>query len=93
MLIRTMQRRGQRKEEPLDDVLVTASPALLKTSVVMLLHENVFTPQEFMDELSAEYGLSIYPEDIEELLSLPDNTLATQKIINFRSMLKLKSED
>lgn len=49
-LIRIMQRRGLRKEEPLDDVLVTASPALLKTSVMMLLQENVFTPEEFMVE-------------------------------------------
>ena len=36
-LIRVMQRRGLRKEEPLDDTLITASPALLKTSVIMLL--------------------------------------------------------
>jgi len=51
-LIRIMQRRGLRKEEPLDDTLITASPALLKTSVIMLLQENVFTPAEFMEELS-----------------------------------------
>ena len=93
MLLRTMQRRGQRKEEPLDDVLVTASPALLKTSVIMLLQEDVFTAQAFMDELSSDYGLSIYPEDIEELLSLPDHTLAPQKIINIGSLLKFKSEN
>lgn len=48
-LIRIMQRRGQRKEEPLDDVLITAAPALLKASVMMLLQENVFTAKEFMD--------------------------------------------
>ena len=92
-LIRTMQRRGQRKEEPLDDVLVTASPALLKTSVIMLIQEDVFTPQEFMDELSTSYGLSIYPEDIEVLLDLPENTLAPQKIINISTYLKLKSNN
>ncbi len=91
MLLRTMQRRGQRKEEPLDDVLVTASPALLKTSVILLLKESVFTPQEFMDELSAGYGLSIYPEDVEELLNLPDHTLAMQNIISISSYLKTKA--
>lgn len=90
MLLRTMQRRGQRKEEPLDDVLVTASPALLRTSVIMLLQESVFTPQEFMDELSSDYGLSIYPEDVEELLNLPDHTLALQNIINISAFLKTK---
>lgn len=86
MLIRIMQRRGQRKEEPLDDVLTTAMPSLLKASVIMLLQENVFTPQEFMKELSAEYGLSINAEEVEYLLGLPNGTLVESKIINFPSI-------
>ena len=85
-MIRVMQRRGIRKEEPLDDVLITAGPALLKTSVMILLHEKVFTPQEFMEELSDEYGLSIYPEDVEDLLDLPKGTLAPDKTINFPTL-------
>lgn len=89
-LIRTMQRRGQRKEEPLDDVLITASPALLKTSVVMLLQENVFTPQEFMSELADNYNLSINPSEVEYLLNLPAGTLAPPKIIDITS-LQLKN--
>ena len=80
-LIKIMQKRGQRKEEPLDDVLITASPALLKTSVVMLLQENVFTPKEFMDELSINFELSINPEEVEYLLDLPAGTLVPPKII------------
>jgi len=86
MLIRIMQRRGQRKDEPLDDILMTASPALLKTSVMMLLQENVFSPREFMDELSSNYGLSIEPEEIEYLLELPSGTLSTSKIIDITSL-------
>jgi len=85
-LIRIMQRRGQRKEEPLDDVLMTASPALMKTSVLILLQENVFTPKEFMDELSSAYKLSIAPEEIEYLLDLPKGTLSTSKIIDISSL-------
>jgi len=88
-LIRIMQRRGQRKDEPLDDVLITASPALLKTAVIMLLQENVFTPREFMDELSSNYGLSINPEEIEFLLELPNGVLSSSKIIDITS-LKIK---
>ena len=80
-LIKIMQKRGQRKEEPLDDVLITASPALLKTSVVMLLQENVFTPKEFMNELSINFELSINPEEVEYLLDLPAGTLVPPKII------------
>ena len=89
-LIKTMQRRGQRKEEPLDDVLETASPSLLKMAVIMLLKENVFTPQEFMRELSSQYDLSIYPEDVESLLMLPTGTLSPPKVIEIPS-IRLKN--
>ncbi len=85
-LIKTMQRRGIRKEEPLDDVLITAGPALLKTAVVMLLQEQVFTPQEFMEELSEHYDLTINPLEVEYLLDLPAGTLAPPKVIAFRSL-------
>lgn len=85
-LIRIMQRRGQRKEEPLDDVLMTASPSLLKSAVLMLLQEDVFTPKEFMDELSSVYKLSIEPEEIEYLLDLPHGTLTSSKIIDISSL-------
>lgn len=90
ILVRQMQKRGQRKEEPLDDILITATPALLKTSVIMLLNERVFTPNEFMAELSKEYGLSIYPEEIEYLLDLPSGTLTPSRIINFNQPLQFK---
>ena len=85
-LIRVMQRRGLRREEPLDDTLITASPALLKTSVIMLLQENVFTPAEFMEELSNSYGLSINATEVERLLALPAGTLAVQKIIRLPNL-------
>jgi len=70
-----LQHRGMRKEEPLDDELITAEPSLLKTSVIMLLNEDVFTPKGFMDELSFGYNLSLEPEEVEFLLDLPDGTL------------------
>ncbi|MCI5739677.1 MAG: ImmA/IrrE family metallo-endopeptidase, partial [Ruminococcus sp.] len=85
-LIRVMQRRGLRKEEPLDDIFITASPALLKTSVIMLLQENVFSPTEFMEELSHSYGLSINATEVEYLLDLPTGTLAIPRIIAFPSL-------
>lgn len=85
-LIRIMQRRGQRKEEPLDDILITASPALLKTSVMILLQENVFTPKEFMAELADSYGLSINPSEVEYLLDLPTGILSPSKIIDIASL-------
>ena len=85
-LIRDMQKRGLRKHEPLDDTLMTAGPALLKAAVMMLLQENVFTPEEFMRELSDQYDLSINPTEVEYLLDLPKGTLSTFKIIDFKNL-------
>ena len=84
--MRMMQRRGMRKEEPLDDVLLTANPSLLKMAVMLLLQEGVFTPEDFMEELSSQYNLSINPEEVEYLLNLPSRTLTSSKIINFSSL-------
>ena len=93
MMIRIMQRRGQRKEEPLDDVLMTASPGLLKTAVIMLLQEDVFTKKDFMEELSVSYGLSIRAEEVEYLLDLPSGTLALPRILDFTSLQLRKKAD
>lgn len=88
--MRNLQRRGMRKEEPLDDTLRTSSPALLKTAVSMLLEEDVFTAKEFMDEFSYSYGLSLAATEIEYLLDLPKGTLSVPHIIEFSS-LQLKA--
>ena len=70
--------------------MLVTSPSMLKTSVRLLLQENVFSPEEFMHELAKEYSLSIEPEEVEYLLGLPEGTLSIPKIINFRP-LQLKN--
>ena len=86
MLVRTMQRRSIWKNEPLDDVLITSEPSLLRTSVTMLLSEKVFTAKEFIDELSFDFGLSLYSEEIEHLLNLPEDTLRINKVLTSPKM-------
>lgn len=81
MLIRTLQRRGMRKEEPLDDVLYTAKPSLLKIAVQMLLDEKVFTPKSFLDELSFSYNLTMDYKEVEYLLNLPKDILKIDDVI------------
>lgn len=90
-MIRMLQKRGQRKSEPLDDKLQTAPPSMLRAAVTMLLEEKVFTPQEFMDELEASMNLSLNPEMVEELLDLPEGTLSRPKVILFPK-LQIKSD-
>ncbi len=92
MLIRTMQRRSMWKNEPLDDKLITSEPSLLCTAVEMLLNEKVFTPKEFMDELSYSFGLSMYSSDVEELLNLPHNTLFTSTVLTSPKISIKKTE-
>ena len=91
MLVRTMQRRSIWKNEPLDDVLITSEPSLLRTSVMMLLSEKVFTPKEFVDELSFDFGFSLYSEEIEHLLNLPENTLQVNRVLAFPKMMIKKT--
>jgi hypothetical protein len=52
----------------------------------MLLQENIFSPTEFMEELSRSYGLSINATEVEYLLDLPTGTLAIPRIIEFPSL-------
>ena len=78
-LMRNMQKQGIRKVEPLDDELMTAEPSLLRQAIKILFEQNVFTPSEFLEELSSEYGLTIYPGDIESLLSLKAGTFEEEK--------------
>lgn len=84
---KTLQRRGMRKEEPLDNILVTSMPTLLAVSVQMLLQNNIFTPEEFITELSKSGGVSMYPKEIESLLGLPQGTL-DRKVIPFPLKIK-----
>ncbi|MCL2187502.1 MAG: XRE family transcriptional regulator [Defluviitaleaceae bacterium] len=74
-MMRLLQRRGIRKDEPLDDVLVTSKPTLLKMAIQMLLDERIFTPKEFINELAYNNNMSLNSQIIEELLGLPQNTL------------------
>ena len=78
-LLRNMQKQGIRKVEPLDNELRTAEPSLLRQAIKILFEEKVFTASEFLEELSTEYGLTIYPDDIEALLSLKEGTFKEEK--------------
>lgn len=88
MLICTMQKRGQRKEEPLDDTLMTAGPSLLRAAVLLLLQEEVFTPQTFMEELSSIYHFTIDAKEIEYLINLPTGTLCFGQVLPFKLKTK-----
>jgi Zn-dependent peptidase ImmA (M78 family)/DNA-binding XRE family transcriptional regulator len=79
-LMRSMQKKGIRKQEPLDDVLITARPSLLRESVNLLINKKVVTPKIFLEELSLDCGITMYSDDIEELLGLKKGILKIEAI-------------
>ncbi len=74
-LMNEMDKKGWSKKEPLDDNIKSTYPMLLKKSFNMIIEEKIMNEGLFMNNLS-NYGLSIYPQDIEELLGLKDGTLS-----------------
>ena len=87
-LMRNMQKQGIRKIEPLDNELVTAEPSLLRQAIKILFDQKVFTPNEFLEELSREYGLTLYPKDIETLLGLKKGTFEEKE--NLKMVINVK---
>ncbi|TCL37723.1 Zn-dependent peptidase ImmA (M78 family) [Anaerospora hongkongensis] len=85
-LMRKMQKEGIKKYEPLDDVLVTATPSLLKTSVQMLVNDGVLTSKELLNELADDFYLSLESAEIEDLLDLPKDFLKVSNVIPIHSL-------
>lgn len=66
--------KNYRKNEPLDDIIEIPEPQTLKRAIEILLTNNVFTPDEFLDELKRRDWAVDYNE-IEELLDLDKGIL------------------
>ena len=91
-LMKQMAINNWRKREPLDNVLIKQEPILLNKSIEILMQNNIFNPQEFMDEL-AENQLSMKPEEVEMLLNLDKGTLSIeQKQYSIASIIKIKDK-
>ena len=89
--MKSMSYRKWRIQEPLDDKLPLSVPTLFYSALEVLFENKIMTPQTFMEHLS-NYGLAIYSNDLETLLSLPKGTLTvsdnynmTKPIINIKS--------
>lgn len=87
-LMRSMQKRGIKKHEPLDDELTTSKPSLLRTAIQMLLRDNVLTAEEFLDELSSQYNFTLESDEIEKLIDLPKGVLKieTKKPVHYLNL-------
>lgn len=90
-LVKQMAYNKWRQNEPLDNVIVKQEPILLNKSIEMLIGNNVFNPQEFIDEL-AENNISMKADEVEKLLNLPKGTLLPREEKNIASIVNLKKK-
>jgi Zn-dependent peptidase ImmA (M78 family)/transcriptional regulator with XRE-family HTH domain len=67
-----MNRRGWRKQEPLDDRLMPEEPRLLRRSFELLIDEGIKTPEQIQSDLM------LNPADIEALACLTPGYLSGQ---------------
>lgn len=88
-LMKQMTFNKWRQNEPLDNVIIKQEPILLNKSIEMLIGNNVFNPQEFLDEL-AENNISMKADEVEKLLNLPEGTLLPREEKNIASIVNLK---
>lgn len=74
-LMNELEKNGWGKKEPLDDNIKSTQPILLKKGYDMIIENKMMNEGLFMNNLS-NYGLSIYANDVEELLGLKEGTIS-----------------
>lgn len=73
-LLNDWHQRGWDKKEPLDDKFKLHDSSLLKMAYEALIENNIFSNATLVDKLY-DYGIILYPEDLEILMDLKPNTL------------------
>ena len=76
-LMNEMNKRGWLKKEPLDDNIKGIAPQTLKTAVELLFENNIMSKNTLMDNLN-NFGINMYPNDIEVLIGLKEGTLGNK---------------
>lgn len=86
-LMRQVSKNGWRIKEP-DDVPCCLNENIFQGALDLLMEQNVLSAKEIMD-LFRKRGVTLYCEDIEELLHLRSNTLKVEEKI--RPILQLRN--
>ena len=76
-LMNEMNKKAWLKKEPLDENIKGISPQTLKTAVELLFENNIMSKNTLMDNL-VNFGINMYPEDIEILIGLKEGTLGNK---------------
>ena len=90
-LVKQMTFNKWRQIEPLDNILIKKEPTLLNKSMEILIENEIFNAQEFLDELT-ENKISMKSDEIELLLNLPEGMLTPKRDENFAPIVNLKKK-
>ena len=86
-LMRQVSKNGWRIKEP-DDVPYSLNENIFQGAIDLLMEQNVLTAKEILD-LFKKNGVTLYPEDIEELLHLrPDTLMVEEKVVPILQLRK-----
>lgn len=88
-MMKTMNYRKWRTREPLDNQWKLQEAILFKKSINMLKENNILSGDELVQAI-AKSGISMYANDIEELLDLEKGTLEEKKSIDKKIILEFK---
>lgn len=88
-LMKSLNRRKWRINEPFDNEIVRAAPYVLPHTVDLLIENNIFSKETLLQELS-DRRITLYAEDIENLLNLKPGTLTINKNDNNVVPLRVK---
>lgn len=89
---RSFSQKGWRKKEPLDDIKTMRDPVSMRQAVELLIENNYITGDEFMHRLSNHYGLSLFREEVEELLGLEEGYLETEVTVQKDNIVSIKDK-
>lgn len=91
-LQRSISQLGWRKQEPLDNIKEVNNPVGMRQAIELLIENEFITGSEFMERLSKHYGLSLFEEEVEELLGLDKGYLITQEPTQTGNIVSLKEK-
>ena len=82
-LYRSLNKKGYKQNEPLDDKIMLEKPYLFKQAIQLLIDNKVLSAEEILEEIS------LSKEEVDSLLMLPDDLLRSDKSISKQPLLRL----
>lgn len=90
-MMRQISKNGWRQKEP-DDIPFYLNENIFQGAIDLLIEKHILSPSSLLRQLK-QYGITLYPTDIEELLHLRKGTLYVEEITPQIIHLRQNTED